>query len=235
MKRKLTALSQKYLTGLKMHLKHGSRSSRSRASGARELGQLAVALRLEPLELAQIHERALAKLKFSEDETQFVKRADVFFTDVIAPLVRTHRSGQSKLVRKRLNQTLNRRTAKLAATNRALKQGIARHKTVETGLRKSGEHSKKLLEESHHLQKHLQYLTRQMLSAQEDKRKKLSNSLQDEIAQTLLGINVRLLTLKQETVFNARGFKKDIASTQRLVEQSIRSINRFAHKLDHDA
>ena len=36
------------------------------------------------------------------------------------------------------------------------------------------------------------------MAAQEDKRKKMSHDLRDEIAQTLLGINVRLLTLKMD-------------------------------------
>ena len=60
----------------------------------------------------------------------------------------------------------------------------------------------------------------------------LSHNLQDEIAQILPGINVRLLTLKKAAALNARGFKKDIASTQRLVEESVQSVNRFARELD---
>jgi signal transduction histidine kinase len=86
------------------------------------------------------------------------------------------------------------------------------------------------LKESRRLQKHLQRLTRQILSAQEDKRKKISCDLHDEIAQTLLGINVRLLTLKKEATVNAHGLKKEIVSMQRLVKQSVRAINRFAHE-----
>jgi signal transduction histidine kinase len=87
------------------------------------------------------------------------------------------------------------------------------------------------LEESRRLQAHLQHLTHQILSAQEDKRKKISHDLQDEIAQTLLGINVRLLTLKKEAALNTEGFKKEIASTQRLVDKSVRSIKRFAREV----
>ena len=41
--------------------------------------------------------------------------------------------------------------------------------------------------------------------------------LQDEIAQTLLGINVRLLSLKRESSVNTGRLKNEIASTQRLV------------------
>jgi len=104
---------------------------------------------------------------------------------------------------------------------------------VEKALNKSEGHSQKLLEESRRLQKHLQGLTHQILTAQEDKRKKLSRDLQDEIAQTLLGINVRLLSLKKEAAVNAKGFKKEIAGTQRLADKAERSIKRFAREISN--
>ena len=55
---------------------------------------------------------------------------------------------------------------------------------------------------------------------QEDKRKSLSHELQDEIAQTLLGINVRILTLKQQACSNTKRLEDGIASTRRLVIKS---------------
>ena len=70
-----------------------------------------------------------------------------------------------------------------------------------------------------------------MLAAQEDERAKLSHELQDEIAQTLLGINVRLLTLKQQARNNSKGLKNEIASTQRLVVRSAKAVRRVAREL----
>lgn len=159
----------------------------------------------------------------------FVKRAEKFLAGAVTPIEKAHNATLK--ANARLN-ALNRRTADLAATNRSLKQSIVRRKTVEKALKKSEQHSQKLVEESHRLQNHLQDLTHQVLTAQEDKREKLSRNLQDEIAQTLLGINVRLLTLKKEAATTARDFKLDIARTQRLVEESVKSINRFARELD---
>jgi hypothetical protein len=46
----------------------------------------------------------------------------------------------------------------------------------------------------------------------------------------LLGINVRLLTLKRQAVACTEGFAKDIAETKRLVEKSVRTVNRFARE-----
>ena len=139
--------------------------------------------------------------------------------------------GRAKTHLGRLNETLGRRTAELAATNRQLQRGIVRRKSVEAALKKSGEHYARLLKDSLQLQEGLRQLTHQVLAAQEDERKKISHELQDEIAQTLLGINVRLLSLKQEARSNTKGLKNEIASTQRLVAKSARSVRRVAREL----
>jgi signal transduction histidine kinase len=101
---------------------------------------------------------------------------------------------------------------------------------VETALQKSGEHYTKLLKDSLQLQEGLRQLTHEVLTAQEEERKKTSRELQDEIAQTLLGINVRLLSLKQESRTNTKGLKNEIASTQKLVLESARSVRRVARE-----
>ena len=104
-----------------------------------------------------------------------IKRAEIFFTEAITPIVETHRAArQSKIELNRLNETLDRRTAELAATNRQLQRGIVRRKSVEAALKKSGEHYAKLLKDSLQLQEGLRQLTHQVLAAQEDERKKIS-------------------------------------------------------------
>jgi signal transduction histidine kinase len=228
MKRKLTGLSQQYVAALRTHLRQGPRAS---LQPAHDLGCQAAALDLETLDVARIHEDALATLEASRSRDGFIKRAEIFFAEAITPIEKTHHAALKANVRlSRLSQTLGRRTVDLAASHRSLKQDIVQRKTVEQALKKSGEHSKKLLKESRRLQKHLQRLTHQILLAQEDKRKKISRDLHDEIAQTLLGINVRLLTLKKEAAIDAGGLKKEIASAQRLVDKSVKSIKRFARE-----
>ena len=198
---------------------------------AHDLGRRAAALDLETLDVVRIHEGALAALEASSSSDGVIKRAEIFFAEAITPIEETHRAALRANARlSQLTKTLGRRTVELAASNRSLKQGIVQRKTVEQALKKSGEHSRKLLKESRRLQKHLQRLTHQILSAQEDKRKKISRDLHDEIAQTLLGINVRLLALKREAAINAHGLKKEIVSTQRLVDKSVKSIKRFARE-----
>lgn len=226
MKQTLIRLSQRYVTALRRHLKQGVRGN-SRL--ALRLGRYAVASGVETLQLARIHENAAAALGISNEKNGKIKAADMFFEDANIPIVETHRAArQSKLDLNRLNEALKFRTTELATTHRLLKRGVVRRKSVEAALEKSGEHYAKLLKESLQLQESLRELTHQVLTAQENDRKKISRELQDEIGQTLIGIHVRLLSLKQEARKNTKGLKSEIASTQRLVAQSAKSVRRAA-------
>jgi signal transduction histidine kinase len=228
MKQKLHRLSRRYAAALRKHLRQGPRAD---FKPALRLGRQAVVLGLETLELARMHEVALARLKPAFPKDGVLKRAEIFFSEALTPIVETHRAArQSKIDLNRLNETLSRRTVELAATNRLLQRGIARRKSVENALQKSGVHYTKLLKDSLQLQEGLRQLTHQVLAAQEAERKKISCELQDEIAQTLLGINVRLVSLKQEARTNTTGLKNEIASTQRLVVKSARSVRRVARQ-----
>jgi signal transduction histidine kinase len=229
MKRKMMALSRRYATALRSHLRRGPRTS---LKTAREVGCQAVALDMETLDVARIHEAALSKLEASRSRDGIIKRAEVFFVEAITPIEETHRDAvRSNIHLSKLNQTLGRRTVALEVSHRSLKQGILQRQTMEQALKRSAEHSRKLLTESLRLQDHLQRLAHQILAVQEDNRKAVSRDLHDEIAQTLLGINVRLLTLKQEAVVNARGLKKEVVSTQKLVDKSVKDIKRFAREI----
>jgi signal transduction histidine kinase len=120
----------------------------------------------------------------------------------------------------------------LVASSRSLKQGIAQRKIAERVLKQSREHYQALLGESLAMQTHFRRLTHQILTAQEAERKKISHELRDEIAQTLLGIKVRLVALSRAAKGDTASLKKEIANTQRLVRKSVQSINQFAHELD---
>jgi signal transduction histidine kinase len=228
MKQKLTKLSQRYVTALRKHLKQGRRASLQPALG---LGRQAVALGVETLELARIHERALTTLELSNSKNGVIKRAEIFFTEAITPIMETERAARhTKVDLSRLKETLGQRTEELAVTNRQLQRGVVRRKAMEEAFEKSGQHHHKSLEESLQLQKRLRQLTHQVLAAQEDERKNISRELQNKIAQTLLGINVRLLSLKQEARSNTKGLKNEIASTQRLVVKSAKSVRQIARE-----
>ena len=130
----------------------------------------------------------------------------------------------------KLTAALADRIRELTDSNRELQLGLARHDTLNRSLEIKGKKSADLLEESRHLQKQLQQMTRQILVVKEDGRKKMSLRLQDEIVQTLEGIHLRLLVLSKDVTAGSDDFKKDIAITQDLVRQSVQVISTFAHE-----
>ena len=229
MKVNLNRLSNNYQAALRKHLQQGPRAS---LQPALKLGRAAAVLGLETLELARMHERAITTLELTGSKNGALKRAVIFFNEANSAIEETHRAARQGAVHlSGLKETLDQRTAELAATNRQLKRGVVRRKLMEDALEKRKCRYKNRLEESLQLQNRLRLLTHRVLVAQEDERKNISHELQDEIAQTLLGINVRLLSLKQAARSNNKGFKNEITSTQELVAKSAQSVRRVARKI----
>jgi signal transduction histidine kinase len=106
-----------------------------------------------------------------------------------------------------------------------------KRRVAEIALKKSEMHHLLLLDQSRQMQEHLRHLTRKILTAQENERREISRELHDQIAQTLTGINVQLANLKREAVVNTEGLKGKIAGTQRLVQESVKIVHRFARQL----
>jgi signal transduction histidine kinase len=226
MKPRFIDLPKRYVVALRNHLNIGSQANLKQAVA---LGRQAVGMGLETLEVARMHEQALVKLKLSDGKA--IQRAETFFIEAITPIVETHRAArQNKINFDRVNEALSRRTLELAATSRQLQRGIVRRKTVEAALKKSGKHFGKLLKDSLNIQEGLRQLTHQVFAAQEEERRQIGRELQDEVAQTLLGINVRLHSLKKEARRNTKGLKNEIASAQRLVVKSAQSVRRVARE-----
>jgi signal transduction histidine kinase len=229
MKQNSIPLSQQYVTTLERHLKQGPRAG---FLPALKLGRQAVALGLETLDLARIHEQAMATLNLSNIKNAFTKLAGNFFAEANTAIEETHLAArQTREDLSKLMATLDRRTQELAVSNRQLQKGVIRHKLMNDEAARRGRHHQKCLQESLELQSRLRRLTHQVLAAQEDERKRISCELRDEIAQTLLGINVRLLCVKQEARSNTSGLKKSITTTQRLLAKSARSVRQASRKI----
>ena len=232
MNAELSRLSEQYVAGLRRHLQPDAKAS---LRAAIRLGRRAVALGLETLDLARVHEQALTTLAppgaSSRSSAGMIKRARLFFAEAIIPIEKTHRASlKADRDLQQLNQTLRQRTLESSISARHLKQGIAQRQAAEAVLRQSGIHRHKLLAQSRRLQQHSRRLTHELLSAQEDEWQRASRKLHNEIAQILLGIHVRLLTLKRAARANTGSLKKEIASTQRLVKHSHRTIHQFARE-----
>jgi signal transduction histidine kinase len=130
-----------------------------------------------------------------------------------------------------LSDAAQRRMDVLAQTIQDLNHEIARREQVEEALQKSERHQAALLEQSRAMQEHLRQLSHQILHVQEAERKRISRELHDEIAQTLVGINIQLEALTYEISADPRRLKQKIAQTQKIVQHSVRTVHQFAREL----
>lgn len=223
---------RRYRTALRKYLARGSGASLQPAFG---LGRQAVTLGMETLDVARFHAQALMSLRSSRGSFRtargMVGRAKRFFGETIVPIEKTHRAAREADARvNRLTRTLRRRTAESCATTRRLARGIAQRRAAEAALGRSGKDRAGLLYESRRLQNLLRRQTRRILMVQEARRKKTSLQLHDQIAQALLAINLKLMTLRASARVKTEDLAKEIADTRRLVQQSVRTISRVAHE-----
>ncbi len=232
MKLKLLLWSQRYLAALRTHLKQGRHA---KMESARELGRQALAAGLQTLDLAKIHEQALIAELLpncrARQRTAFIKQAGVFFAVAITPIEKTHHDARQTAIHLRELVMLSQRTVELAGCNLEMSLEITERRAVEEALRNKERHYKEVLKGSKRLQEQLRRLSRQVLSAQEEERKEISRELHDIVAQTLTGINVRLAALKHAASLDTRDLDQNIVRTQRLIEDSVNIVHRFAREL----
>jgi signal transduction histidine kinase len=222
-------LAQQYEAALRKYVKLSSRTGLPLARG---VGKLAAALGLRALDLARLHDQALAKFGPPVTRDRAPHRADAFFAEASEQLIPTGPSARRAAAHLRqLNQQLRQRTVDLAISRRIRTQGLVDRNALREALQKKTEHNARLLAKSRDLQRCFQRLTCRMLAAQENERTAISRTLHEDVAQAMLGIQVRLAHLKSESARNTSGLKKELTVTQRLVANSAKTLERFAGKL----
>jgi PAS domain S-box-containing protein len=172
-------------------------------------------------------------------ELSHVKRNGQRITLLARKTLDRDRQGRPMLVLETLTDITERKAAEetrhrlgvLTASNEKLQREIIRRQAVEVSLKQSEQHQRRLLDQSQLMQEELRLLSRQVMQAQEEERKRISRELHDVIAQTLTGINLRLATLKKVAGRDTKGFDRNITRTQRLVEHSVNLVHQFAREL----
>jgi signal transduction histidine kinase len=227
------AIAKLYRTALRAHLQKRGQAS---LAAARGLGAQALTAGVQTLDLAKLHEEILIQEVLpgipTRRRTSVIRCAGVFFGVAITPIEQTHRGVREATAQlKRFVEMLSQRTVELAASNLELSLEIAQRKAAEVALKQSEQHYTELLRRSDLLQEQLRRLSRQIITAQEDERRKISRELHDVIAQTLTGINIRLATLKKAATTDIKHLERNIARTQKLVEKSVEIVHQFAREL----
>jgi len=128
--------------------------------------------------------------------------------------------------------TARKLAEEMSQRNVKLKREIVRRQRVEEDLRANRKEQSRLLKQSRSQQKQLRDLSHQILSAQEEERKRISRELHDIISQTLVGINVNLSVLEKESALSSPAtFRKQLFKTQQLVRKAVETIHEYAREL----
>ena len=202
---------QAYQDCLKNHLQ-AARNNSAQSRAARKIGRDALEQRCTASDLARIHHRAMANLSTGHDDSNPFKTvalpATLFLIEALGPIERHRKTEQTRL---------RKAEAALKARERQLEQANAHHD--------------KLLAQCLQQQRYSRNLRHEFLLAQEKERKQISRELHDEIAQVLAGINVRLSALKRAAEIDQGNMAQRIGQTQKLVEQSVEAVHRYALSL----
>lgn len=220
-----------YTAALRVYLAQGGATERRAAA---QLGEAALAAGCVPAVLARLHARSCRELAptadFADPRTR--RRGGLFLAAALRPMGRVQRRQARVLqgLRRQADGGREQR-ARLAASNRELKRELAQGKAAAAAVKRGEARYQVLFVRSQFMQRELRHLARQILTAQEDERRKISRELHDEVVQTLVGISVDLAALGRSAALGQRALRAKIAHTQRLVAKSVDAVHRFAREL----
>lgn len=226
----LRAFERSYRTALTKHIAGGGDHAAAARSGRR-----AARLGIPTLGLARIHDRAAAAYDGAQTGDGGVRipaRVEEFFAEAVAPLEEAHCGAAiARATSVRVSTALSRRTEQLAAERIRARKAAAEGRALRHEVAQAARRHADLEARSHAVEARMRLLSHRLLSAQEEERMRISRDLHDAIGQTLTGINVGLATLKQSAAADSRDMSEAIATTQRLVERSMKTVHQFAWEL----
>src|ERR1051325_5284576 len=196
--RPMRKLSRRYAATLHEYLVLQQETMLQRAY---ELGREAISCGMGVLDMARIHQQALAaclaRPLSSSEIVRAAKAAEVFFMETLPPFEAALRGFDDANRRlQQLNHELERRNAELATLNLALRD-----------------------------------LSKQILHVEEEERKRISRELHDEVGQALTAIHIDLDLMIREDEADARTVREGLTGMRRLLQQSMDIVHRFAYEL----
>jgi len=233
MNKDIESLGRRYSAAMRACLRGGKEAVLHHAY---ELGREALARGLGVLDMARIHFHTLNDLLLAtfpdRNREHTLQACETFYLEALSPFEITYRgvrAANTKL--EQVIGTLAQRNAELGQTNRALQREIGQRKRTEKALRESESHFRQLFHHAQSMQESLRRLSNQIMHVQEEERRRISRELHDEVGQALTAILVNLAVAQNYSVGTSERLQAKITETQRLLEQTMETVHRFAHEL----
>ncbi len=226
-----SSLPVTYHSALTDHLAHPTEATLQQAY---ELGRAAMSAGLGVFDVIRLHHQALQDGALSKDPLIAANRApmlEAFLLEVLSPFEAAHRGFRRAWERlEQLNNALAGHNEALALSNAQLEEEITMRQRTETELRESKDHYMELFKKAHAMEEALRELSAEVLTVQEEERKRISRELHDEIGQALTAVNVSISVLKKHVGSNA-ALKQKVAESEELLTQCMESVHSFAREL----
>lgn len=218
-----------YHAALCEHLVRPGRPTLQRAFA---LGKAALDGGLEIYDLISLHHQALAEGVMPDGsqsiQARYALALESFLLEAIAPF-RMARAGPLS-ARERQFRNRTEHIDALALRNARLEDEIADLQRVGASMRESKDHYFQLYQNARAMETNLRELSAQVLSAQEDERKRISRELYDEISQALIAVKVTIAMLKLQAASDP-AFQTKVANAERLLVHTMETVDRFAREL----
>ncbi|HEY5910560.1 MAG TPA: histidine kinase [Verrucomicrobiae bacterium] len=233
MNSRLRQWSRRYAACLRRYVAQGQEAVLQEAY---ELGREASTRGVGVLEMARIHQRALAACLVAarqvEAKVRVLRAAETFFMETLAPFEAAHRGFlKANLELQDANQALEAGNRELERTNRQLEREVAARARSQSALLQSEEHFRELFHEAERMQESLRQLSNKILHVQEEERKRVSRELHDEVGQALTAISTSLEMLRRDAAAGPQSLLGKIADAQNLLAQTMDAVHRFAQEL----
>lgn len=231
MSRNFSNLAGRYLRTLR---KFATTKREADLEQAYALGRKAMSLKFGVLDMARIHQAALASLLAKPTDgkrEKLLEAAEVFFLEALSPFEVTHRGfNEANRRLQRLIAEKEKRNHDLAVINDRLTAEIRRRKLTEKALRQSEQHYRRLFDDARAMEEGLRDLSNKVLDVQEDERKRISRELHDETGQALTAISVTLASLGRNEQISGIGQQR-LHEAQDLLRSTMETIHNFAREL----
>lgn len=226
-----SSLPVTYHSALRDYLAQPNEVTRQQAY---ELGRAAMSAGLGVFDVIRLHHQALNDGVVIRDPVAIVRAApmlEAFLLETLSPFEAAHRGFRRAWDRlEQLNTTLAGHNEALALSNAQLEEEISMRQRTEAELRESKDHYFRLFQKAHAMEESLHELSAQVLTAQEEERKRISRELHDEIGQALTAVNVTIAMLKKHAT-NDSTLQKKIADAEELLASSMETVHTFAREL----